>query len=464
MAIRVYEYGCGRGQIDGLEPAIEQMRRRTELWNRMVEIDNDVRARMDALLFAGESEAELSSLREKLRDLLRSGSTGRSDGNAGKDDGKSAETNRLRSAIRSKLEEVKKAHKENAALHRVQLRELDAERKARIREVQAGAGLYWANRAEIGRRYEVARARAIRQGRQLRVQRWDETGRIRIHFQRGLAVPKAFQENGRLRIDPVPECAWCSSSRAERKRLARTRIRIRVNANEDRSPVWVSMPAVLHRPLPQGGVIRGVSFVRERVGLNWRYRVLITVSEPAFPSSPKSDKAVGMDLGWRLTSEGLRVAFWAGEDGQHGEVVLPASDLSEFKRIGSLQAAIVSAHEHARSLLKAFVDRHSMPNELRELSEEALRSSSPRALAQLFDAWEESRFRADRRVFTGLRAWHKQHIHLWTWQANLRDQILRSRRELYRRFAADISNRYGSVFVNDIQLRSLTARGCPDFC
>lgn len=43
MAIRVYEYGCGRGQIEGLEPAIDQMRRRTEFWNRLVEIDNDVR-------------------------------------------------------------------------------------------------------------------------------------------------------------------------------------------------------------------------------------------------------------------------------------------------------------------------------------------------------------------------------------------------------------------------------------
>jgi len=63
MAIRVYEYGCGRGQIEGLEPALDQMRRRIDFWNRLVEIDNDVRARMDILLFAGEHETELNAMR-----------------------------------------------------------------------------------------------------------------------------------------------------------------------------------------------------------------------------------------------------------------------------------------------------------------------------------------------------------------------------------------------------------------
>lgn len=226
---------------------------------------------MDGLLFAGDPEAELNSLREKLRNRLRTDSNARSDAGGAADDQKSTEINALRSAIRSKLSEVKKIRKENAAKHRGQLRELDAERKARIAETQAGAGLYWANRDEIRRKYEVARARAIRQGRQLRLQLWDETGRIKVQFQRGLAVPRAFLQNGRLQIDPIPDAAWRSPSRSERRCLTRTRIRIRVNANEDRSPVWVNIPAVLHRPMPPDGIIRGVSFVRERIGLNWRH-------------------------------------------------------------------------------------------------------------------------------------------------------------------------------------------------
>jgi hypothetical protein len=376
MGIRVYEYGCGRGEIEGLASAIEQMRRRTEFWNRLVEIDNDIRARMEALLFAGKLETELNSMREELGNVLRSGPTERPDEDDAGDAQTSPEIGALRSAIRTRLDEVKRIRKANAAVHRAELRVLDAERKRRITEVQAGAGLYWANRDEIRRKYEGARAQAMRQGRQLRPQTCDDTGRIKVQFQRGLPVPKAFLRNGRLQIDPVKDSAWRSRSRAERRRATRTRIRIRVSANEDRTPVWISVPAVLHRPLPHDGLIRGVSLVRERIGLAWRHRVLITVSEP-FPHSSKSDKAVGVDLGWRLIDEGLRVAYWVGEDGRKGELVLPNSDLSEFKRIGSLQATIVAAHEEARAAVRAWVVRHGKPNDLQDLVEEALHSASP---------------------------------------------------------------------------------------
>jgi hypothetical protein len=458
MPIRVYEYGCGRGRIEGLDAAIDQMRRRTDFWNHLVEIDHDVRARMNTLLFAGECETELDSLRTALGNLRRNRSNGNGDGDSSTQN-RPTDIAALRSAIRSKLDEVKRLRKRNAAKYHIELRQLDAERKARIAQAQAGAGLYWANRDEIRRTYESARARAIREGRQLKPKLWDETGKVVVQFQRGLAVPRAFLQNGRLQIGPLPEGAWSGSSRAERRRLTRTRIRIRVSAKADRSPVWISVPAVLHRPMPHDGVIRGVSFVRDRVGVNWRHRILFVVSEAAFSVSTRSSSAVGVDLGWRLTSKGLRVAYWAGDDGECGELLLPPRDLNEFKRIGSLQGAIVAAHEQARTRLTSFLARKSVPDDdIRKLIDEAIKSPSVRALVHLFEEWTTHRFAGDRYAFSKLRDWHKQHIHLWTWQANLRDQLLRRRRELYRRLSANLSERYGKVFVNDIQLRSLVEK------
>jgi len=67
--VRVYEYGCGREAIRGMDLAIDQMFRRNELWNRIVEIDNEVRTKMEATLFAGAKEEELGSIREKLKEL-----------------------------------------------------------------------------------------------------------------------------------------------------------------------------------------------------------------------------------------------------------------------------------------------------------------------------------------------------------------------------------------------------------
>jgi hypothetical protein len=460
FAVRVYEYGCGPGTFKGLDRAIEQMQHRNAFWNRIVDIDNNIRTRMDALLFAGPQEVELSLLREKLKKVLRNRAVPSAVGrfaDSGNDQ-PGNEINVLRAGVRAKLTEVKPIRKENAAKNRLPLRELDTERKARIAQAQTDAASYWANRDEIRRKYEIARARAMREGRRLRSQPWDETGRISVYFQRGLSVKEAFSENGRLQIDPVPEDAWKSPSRAVRRRLARTRARIRVVANEDRSPVWLDVPLILHRPLPEHGVIRSVSFDRERIGLNFRHRLLFTVREPAFPEGPKSEKAVGLDLGWRVTPDGLRVAYWCGEDGSSGALVVPVSDLAAFKKIGSLEPIIVSLHSSAVSFLRGFLSAHSVPTALKESASTAIASSSPRALLRFFEMWQTHRFEGDKSAFDVLQQWHKQHVHLWTWQANLRDQMIRRRRELYRRFAADLASRYGRMFVNDIPLRRRTIR------
>jgi len=460
IAVRVYEYGCGPGTFNGLERAIEQMHRRNAFWNRVVEIDNDIRTRMDAVLFAGPKELELSLLREKIKELLRNragpGAAGRS-GNSG-DDQFGNEINALQTSVRQKLAEVKPIRKENAAKNRASLRELDTERKARIAQAQTDAALYWANRDEIRRKYEIARARAIREGRRLRPQPWDETGKICVYFQRGLSVRDAFSTNGRLQIDPILEAAWKSPSRAVRRRLARTRARIRVAANDDHSPVWLDVPLILHRALPENGEIRSVSFVRERVGLNWRHRLLFTVRELVLPNAPESEKAVGLDLGWRVTPDGLRVAYWCGEDGSSGALVLPVSDLAAFKKIGSLEPLIASLHSKVVPCIQAFLGSDTVPAALKESAITAIASSSPRALLRLFETWQIQRFAGDESAFAILNDWYKKHVHLWTWQANLRDQMIRRRRELYRRFAADLASRYGRMFVNDIPLRRRTIR------
>jgi len=456
--IRVYEYGCGPGEIENLHVAIEQMRRRIEFWNQLVEIDNDVRSKMEELLFAGKTETELSSLRVELNTLLRSAPLVVGPDEKAKDDQRdTAQISAVRAAIRLKLTEVRRIRRENIEAHRPELRKLDAERKARIAAVQTNAGLYWANRDEIRRNYESARQRAMRRGSQLQPQNWDETGKVSIQFQRGLQVGGAFLKNGRLQIDPVPEAAWNSPSRSERRRLARTWLRLRVAANDDRSPVWLNVPIILHRPLPEDGVIRSVSFIRERVGLTWRHRLLITVSEPSRYSA-RSNIAAGIDVGWRLTDRGLRVAYWVGQDDTSGELVLPMSDVLEFRRISTLDSAIRSAHTSIVAFLGNFLERRSIPVGLEDATRAALGSSSPAAVSYLLREWRRNRFSGDRKGFAKLCDWHKQHVHLWTWQANLRDQLIRRRRELYRRFAADLSSRYGQVFVNDIRVRRLAVK------
>ncbi|MCZ2076250.1 MAG: transposase [Bryobacterales bacterium] len=426
----------------------------------MVEIDNEIRTKIDTILYAGALEEQLQLLRTRISELSSQlkGSGARRGAPSPDNEQIRREIQTTIAAARAALAEVKRARKENANRSRTLLRRLDAERLARLREAQSGAGLYWGNRIAVRGYYDVARAQAMRTGGRLHTQPWDGTGTVTVYFSRGLGTAEVFGGNGRLQIDPVPQEAWTASARAMRRRLTRTRVRMRVSANADNSPVWLEFPMVMHRPLPERGIIRWASIVREKVGLYWRYRLLLTVREPLPPDKRRSDRAVGIDAGWRVVPDGLRVAYWCGSDGSHGALVLPQRDLAAFKQLDSLQAAITGAHADAQSALRSYIEKHPVPDQWKTLASAAASAASPSALAAFFEAWKVNRFDGDNRAFEPLHAWYKRYIHLWTWQANLRDQLIRRRRELYRCFAADLAKRFDCVFLKDIALRWISAR------
>jgi len=405
-----------REAIRGMDLAIDQMFRRNELWNRIVEIDNEVRTKMEATLFAGAKEEELGSIREKLKELRTHLATLRADRKSSK-----AERDQVRAQVkaaaleaRTGLDQVKRARKANAEENRELMRELNADRLRRVRGAQAQAGLYWCGRTEVLRNYEVARRRAMREGRRLKPRPWNGTGTVCVYFQKGLNVSGVFGDNGRLQIDPIPEDAWKSPSRSVRRRLARTSVRLRIAADADLSPVWLELPMTMHRPLPDGGVIRWASIVREQVGRSFRHRLLLTVREPAPSVIERPLGAVGVDVGWRVTPDGLRVAYWYGTDGSHGALVLPHSDLAAFRQIDSLQSTITAVHDQARSFLQSYANSHKVPEPLAALAAAALSSSSPRALVGMFEEWQTNRYLGDEKAFATISAWHKQHLHLWT--------------------------------------------------
>jgi hypothetical protein len=458
--VRVYEYGCGRNAVSGMELALEQMFRRNELWNRIVEIDNDVRTKMEAALSAGTQEAELRILRDQQKALRAQLAAIRGDRTTTKPRIEEMQERVRTSAakVRQVLDAVKKARKANAQLNRALMRDLDAERVSRVREAVADAGLYWCSRMEINGHYRVARARAMREGKRLQPRVWDGTGTVCVYFQKGLAVNAVFGSNGRLQVDPVSEDAWKSPSRSVRRHAAWTRVRMRIGAHADLSPVWLEFPISMHRPLPDGGEIRSASIVRERIGLSFRHRLLITVRLPKPLGDSRPAAAVGIDAGWRITPNGLRVAYWFGSDGTHGELVLPRSDLQAFRQIDSLNNTIRTAYLNTRSILQSLIDRDVLPRPVASMISAALSTHSPRTLVEIFDSWKRNRTPGDEVAYATVSAWLKQHVHLWTWQANQRDQLIRRRREAYRRFAANLAARFGLALLHDIPLQRITSR------
>jgi hypothetical protein len=88
-------------------------------------------------------------------------------------------------------------------------------------------------------------------------------------------------------------------------------VRIRVASTPNSQlPVWFEIPVVIHRPLPQDGIIRSAALIRERLALSWRYRLILTVARANPPARVSGERpSVAIDIGWRVTPVGLRVAF-----------------------------------------------------------------------------------------------------------------------------------------------------------
>ena len=290
-------------------------------------------------------------------------------------------------------------------------------------------------------------------GRELRFHRWDWSGAVTVRFQYGLPVESVFGQDTRLQIDPIDTLAWTSPQRAVRRRLSRSTVRIRIGT-ERRSPVWLELPVILHRPMPEAGVIRSASVMRDRLGGHDRWRLLVTVESPE--PEARSGPAAAIDLGWRITPRGLRVAYWEDEQGRHGELRLNRELLWEFSKLRELQSAEDRLFHEVRQVLAKWAEGRNLPEWL-DLSR-ILQWRGYGRLLRVHRTWSTQRFEDDGPGFAAIEAWRRQHLPLASWEDHLRDQVLRRRREVYRRFAARLLQEHGTVYLEDFDLRALARR------
>ena len=241
-------------------------------------------------------------------------------------------------------------------------------------------------------------------------------------------------------------------------------VRIRVASTRgEQLPVWFEIPVVIHRPLPPNGMIRSAALIRERLALTWRYRLILTVACANPPSCVSGERPnIGIDIGWRVMAEGLRIAFWADTLGSHGDLVIPPSDLAEFAKIGELWSILDKRFAEIRSAVLAWRVANQIPEGLLPHFERVAKGQLRESLLRLLDEWQRNRISGDDEIFEELLAWRKKHIHLWTWAVNLRDQLARKRLDVFRRFAATLVKGYGTIFLERFDLRSFSRISPPE--
>jgi len=293
-----------------------------------------------------------------------------------------------------------------------------------------------------------------------RWRRWMGDGYVAIHQVKPRGLVAALESNTALRIMPVPEDAWSHPSRGYRRRAARTTLWMRVGS-QDRAPVWAHWPMIYHRPLPPRGRIKNAAVFLRHEGPAEIWCVQITVDEPQ-DELPVGAGVVGIDVGWRirgLDDDGsLRVAVASGEDGAVHELRLSSPDLDALTYPDHLRSIRDTRLDELRAMLVGWIGGAVAPQWFRDATTHLHQWRAPRRFAALYRHWGEQRWKGDESAYEALAVWVTKDRHLWHWESAQRGRAIRRRRDIYRRWAATLADRYEAIAVENFDRRRVAVK------
>lgn len=467
---KVFQYGSpATTMAEGV--ALEQLRLQNQFWNALVEIHHEFSQRYhdlrdgfdEKIKCLTEKDKELgeriAALTQQMKDKRKAARSGKAPV-----DGLREERMALIAERKPLREELKQYREEIKIQIKPQMHELDAEHKARVkalRQEYAGKGLYWGNYNAVVDSYQTARSRAMKEGAQLRFHRFDGSGRWTCQIQGGMTVDQAFfGSDNRFQIAPVCPGAWMHPSRSKRRRLCRTKARIRIGSNEERQPEWLEIPIIMHRPIPEDALIKSVSISAKKVGNRVKWFLNVTVvTNGELSAVDRTGKVVALDVGWRRTKDGLRVGYWVDSDDQEGEILLDKSFLETDERLTKLQQTRDNNFNLAKGKLSQWLGKaEDLPDWFLESVKHLAQWRACAKLASLVLNWRENRIAGDQEIFDFLENWRRQDKHLWTWQANLREKMQGRRLDQYRVLASELVKKYDIIAMEEFDLRQVTRK------
>jgi hypothetical protein len=353
------------------------------------------------------------------------------------------------------------------------LEEIQARFVEKKREARAASGLApqaWGTYQRVEAAADQSRAMPLYDGilpNDPRFKRHTGEGSLAIHLQSENLMPikSLFEPNNWVHVDPVDPRAWLpETARHDRRRLSRTKLHIRLGSSVGREPVFAEFPLIMHREIPGDAVISWAVVYLRRYGPREEWTVSFTVSLPEqkpAPAAARGEGAVAIDLGWRLlpSSRALRVCSYYGEDGRAGDLRLPGEVL---QGLGEVPDGIRSVRDKnfdaARASLAEWLAMREPPEWLKIATVNLPVWRSPARLVKVAHLWSEARFSGDADAYEQLEAWRYRDRHLWQYESGQRRSGLRNRREIYRRFGAELAKRYDTVVFEDFDLSRLARR------
>jgi hypothetical protein len=300
-------------------------------------------------------------------------------------------------------------------------------------------GLFWGTYNDI-----VQRADAGRKLGELQFRRYTGEGTLTAQIMGGASIARCFGGHTFFQID--------ADGSGRKWRYAR----MRIGSDEQRRPVWLEIPIVYHRDLPSSVVIKSLSMTR-RAG-RWQLNVAVNQEHP----NPRQGPRIAVDIGWRLLPEGVRVAYWADENGGHGQVLVISSDIGQLQKVESLRSKCDLLRDEFLPTLCVWLDGQELTEQWKQQTVAISQWRSSDRIARLVRWWADNRSSGDEEIFDAAIEWRKRYLHLANWWRNLEDQTRLRRREQDRIFAAGVARKYGELLIEDFDLREVAQDPAPE--
>lgn len=486
QSVIVRQYGL-RAPLNWGRDVDDELYRMNALWNTLVDIERANRERYRKIVAESPVLAEISaridalhSEREKLiAERNRRRAAARSKAKAD-----TAEQDARLKAIKAELAPLYDQRKSLAAQARAEqkplLDALEAERKEAVKRARQQSGCFWSNYNAVIDSYNTARQKAMKEGAELRFRRFKWEGRLINQIQGGMTVDELFS---------------CAHSQAGIRLTGTSRGRpigvlyITAYTGHDAEGRHVrrniEFPIILHRPFPDGAIIKEVkvsirrrspTIVRGTIETNNsvaiergvpEYSVTFTCRAPA-PDDTSGTIGVGVNIGWKRVNGGLRVATAVFSDGTIEHLLLPDEWMRKYDHVQSLKSNIDETANAMHAILREALRDMPLWDQDEGVSIEGLTDSDHRLLSAIkrtqktptraMDtlAWRIKEapnipFISD--LSDKLETWRKQHKRYTLEMDNLRDKLISKRKDMYRVFAARLAARAGAIVLDATSYR-----------
>jgi hypothetical protein len=327
--------------------------------------------------------------------------------------------------------------------------------------IKEESGLHWAARDAVFDRFITSCQEAARNKRGWPKSQ-NELVRIAIphRFTRGIPAHALFARDRRVwRFGLEPVAPWAYEGKDRRHTNARLTSGFFGVSKEAK----VGFRTVLHRAFPPQTIAKEVSWLGKLHSVKgWQWMIAIRLEGVNRANARETLPACGLDMGWRVQRDYIRIGMLYDNDGHVAELRLPFSAPTSHTRRHALASGW-------RDILD--MDRHigGMVEDVKYRLAPLLPADLPDDVQRVMSQFGKVRQGGLVRILAGLervgiaenaqallRSWLAQNDRLLALRAALQDRLVGRRQWLYRNLAAFLARHYGTIAMKkELLLKAL---------